>query len=89
MFLTKKAYNEAAVLISTYDDRIADVTMTLNDAIAIQVREQRDQLLKDSDWTQLPDTPADKEAWAAYRQALRDLPEAAAFPNVAMPAMPS
>ena len=30
--------------------------------------------LSRSDWTQLPDVPADKEAWAIYRQALRDLP---------------
>lgn len=32
-------------------------------------------LLKDSDWTQLPDVPlsAEKKAeWATYRQALRD-----------------
>ena len=36
-----------------------------------------DILLKESDWTQLPDSPlsAEKKAeWAAYRQALRDLP---------------
>ena len=40
-------------------------------------RRQRDQLLGTSDWTQLGDTLADapglKAAWAAYRQALRDL----------------
>lgn len=34
----------------------------------------RDQLLKDSDWTQLPDATCDREAWATYRQALRDFP---------------
>lgn len=34
----------------------------------------RDRLLVESDWTQLPDTPADKAAWATYRQALRDFP---------------
>lgn len=31
------------------------------------------QLLRESDWTQLPDTPTDKSAWAAYRQQLRDI----------------
>lgn len=40
-----------------------------------QLRRQRDQLLKDSDWTQIPDCTVDKTAWATYRQALRDLPE--------------
>lgn len=39
-----------------------------------QVRTQRNQLLSLSDWTQLPDVPlATKEAWAIYRQALRDI----------------
>ena len=38
------------------------------------VRAQRNALLSASDWTQLPDVPlATKEAWAAYRQALRDV----------------
>ena len=39
-----------------------------------QVRAERDRRLLASDWTQLPDGPlATKEAWAAYRQALRDV----------------
>jgi hypothetical protein len=37
------------------------------------IRAQRNQLLKDSDWTQLADSPVDKSAWATYRQALRDI----------------
>jgi len=37
------------------------------------VRTQRNQLLKDSDWTQLADTPVDKTLWATYRQELRDI----------------
>lgn len=38
------------------------------------VRRQRDALLAQSDWTQLPDVPlATKETWAIYRQALRDV----------------
>lgn len=38
------------------------------------VRAKRNQLLAQSDWTQLPDVPiAAKEAWAVYRQALRDV----------------
>lgn len=38
------------------------------------LRSKRDQRLADSDWTQIPDAPVDAKAWAAYRQALRDLP---------------
>ena len=44
------------------------------------VRQQRDQKLKDSDWTQLADAPVDDLVWATYRQALRDLPKAEGFP---------
>lgn len=36
-----------------------------------QVRTKRNQLLQQSDWTQLEDVVADKEAWIAYRQQLR------------------
>jgi hypothetical protein len=43
-------------------------------AASKELRAERDRLLVRSDWTQLPDAPADKQAWAAYRQALRDLP---------------
>jgi hypothetical protein len=39
-----------------------------------QIRQWRDRELAASDWTQLPDAPVDKAAWATYRQALRDLP---------------
>ena len=49
-------------------------------AQAESVRSQRTQLLKDSDWTQVADAPVDKTAWAAYRQALRDVPTQAGFP---------
>ena len=43
-----------------------------------KVREQRIQLLKASDWTQITDYDlgADRDAWATYRQALRDLANA-------------
>ena len=37
------------------------------------IRTQRNQLLKDTDWTQVADSPVDKAAWALYRQALRDI----------------
>lgn len=42
-----------------------------------QVRIERNRLLKESDWTQFPDSPlpeAKKQEWKVYRQALRDLP---------------
>lgn len=40
------------------------------------VRDQRNAKLVNSDWTQIDDTPltnTDKQLWASYRQALRDI----------------
>ena len=39
-----------------------------------RMRNHRDRLLKESDWTQVADAPVNQEAWATYRQALRDFP---------------
>jgi hypothetical protein len=38
------------------------------------MRAIRNDLLKESDWTQLPDATVDRQAWATYRQTLRDFP---------------
>jgi hypothetical protein len=57
---------------------------------AKSVRQTRDQKLKDSDWTQVADAPVNKEDWAAYRQALRNLPNEEGFPwTVVMPKEPT
>ena len=51
------------------------------------MRALRNQLLAQSDWTQLSDAQCDKAAWSTYRQALRDFPatwtesETANFPE--------
>jgi hypothetical protein len=53
-------------------------------AAANEVRQRRDALLQASDWSQLEDSPLDhtaRTAWAAYRQALRDVPQQAGFPG--------
>ena len=45
------------------------------------VRSDRNQRLKDSDWSQGKDiADAVSQPWAVYRQALRDVPEQAGFP---------
>ena len=41
-----------------------------------EIREIRTQMLKECDWTQLPDvklSEQEKETWREYRQALRDI----------------
>ena len=54
-----------------------------------ELRNQRNQLLKDSDWTQVADSPVDSQAWAVYRQSLRDIPQQEGFPwSVNFPEQP-
>lgn len=48
---------------------------------AAQVRSQRNRLLSECDWTQLQDAPVNQQAWANYRQALRDISSQPGFPN--------
>jgi hypothetical protein len=56
---------------------------------ATNVRATRNRGLATSDWTQLADAPVDKQAWATYRQALRDVPAQAGFPfDVTWPTEP-
>ena len=45
-----------------------------NEYLIGQMRYFRNLLLQASDWTQVADAPVNKQAWAEYRQALRDLP---------------
>lgn len=39
-----------------------------------RLRIHRDRLLAESDWAMTTDAPTDKQAWANYRQQLRDFP---------------
>lgn len=46
------------------------------------VRRTRNDLLKNTDWTQMPDySSPTKLDWANYRQALRDIPQIYQTPN--------
>ncbi len=49
-------------------------------------RQNRNVLLLNSDWTQVADSPVNKQAWALYRQALRDVTAQPGFPfNIVWP----
>lgn len=64
------------------DDGIVRKNITVRafsaeEKIDLWLKPARDNLLFQSDWTQVSDSPlspAKKNAWAVYRQALRDLP---------------
>jgi hypothetical protein len=66
-----------------FNPRFPDAT---NEQKWEQIKLWRNAELARTDWTQIADSPADKTAWATYRQALRDLPaqgglaDAAEFP---------
>jgi hypothetical protein len=54
------------------------------DEISKSIRESRNRLLYESDYTQLVDcslTRQEIELWANYRQLLRDVPDQPGFPN--------
>ena len=59
----------------------AEYAAGADDRAAAKVRTERNAKLSTTDWTQVADAPADKAAWATYRQSLRALPEQAGFPN--------
>lgn len=44
------------------------------------IRTKRNRLLDESDYTQIPDWPGNKTAWAVYRQSLRDIPQTYSTP---------
>jgi len=61
--------------LRTEAERQADAAATQ----ATSMRQRRDALLAETDWTALSDSTLTTDM-AAYRQALRDVPEQAGFP---------
>ena len=53
----------------------------LEERVAASIRAERNERLSATDWTQVADAPVDTAAWAAYRQALRNVTEQAGFPT--------
>lgn len=64
-----------------YNSKIWVDSLTENEkkvAAMSKVRVLRNKKIQTSDWTQMPDSPlteAQRAEWAAYRQALRDVPQ--------------
>jgi hypothetical protein len=74
------AEEDRVTLVHRVRDMTAEEIAERDESYMSHLREQRDQKLVDSDWTQASDYTSpladDKKAeWATYRQALRDLPE--------------
>ena len=59
---------------------VSEYAANSNSREAAKIRATRNDKLKESDWTQIADSTADKTAWATYRQALRDITAQSGFP---------
>lgn len=46
----------------------------------LAIRRERNEFLRNTDWTQVIDAPVDQDSWANYRQALRDITKQEGFP---------
>ena len=54
-----------------------------------RIRQDRNQLLKDTDWAALSDSPAISDAMTNYRKLLRDLPASKSNPDeIVFPSKP-
>jgi len=65
-----------------WDARESEWNSGANDRAEANVREKRNALLVESDWTQIADATVDKAAWATYRQSLRDITTHSNFPDL-------
>jgi hypothetical protein len=66
-------------IVSYTAEELAQRAQQLTDSMMVALREERNRLLKESDWTQTLDIVELKgepwrEEWKTYRQELRDLP---------------
>lgn len=90
--LTREANDDEVTFILENEAR------AIIDALAYQtaiMRQERDRLLVNSDWVELPSaiarlTGEQFSAWMTYRQALRDVPQQDSFPNtITWPTQPA
>jgi len=75
------------------DTATKDTDQVAADILAIKwedIRSRRDNLMAESDWRSMPDSPTMSSAWKTYRQALRDLPASESDPDdIVFPDEPS
>lgn len=80
--------SDTALISDVYADGVFLTHEPDADAQWAVVRAERNKLLSDCDWTQLPDAPVDAAEWAVYRQALRDVTNQTNPDNIEWPVLP-
>ena len=92
-------YNNKPANMFAIWDKVAQVWVDIRneetkraEAVA-KAAQQRQQLLTESDWTQIPNGPLSTEqqaAWATYRQELRDITAQSGYPfDIVWPTAPT
>ncbi len=68
--------NDLIVIVDNQPQYVENYQNILNERQWTLIREERNRILIETDWTQLADAPLSEEkknAWKIYRQALRDI----------------
>lgn len=68
------------VFTVTVTDKTPDDLALDFEIASIEIRNTRNRLLAESDWTQVVDAPVIQKKWAVYRQELRDVTSQPTFP---------
>ena len=85
-----KKYTDDKGKVVTVAKQKKEYRQGIDNRAAESVRKTRDQKLKETDWTQIPDCTVDKTVWKEYRQELRDISTQEGFPHdITWPEEPS
>lgn len=83
--------NEEVIIVTKQEQEQAAIAKYIEEKAA-EVRETRNKLLLESDWSVIIDSPLseeDKELWMSYRTQLRNVPQQKGFPlDVVFPEKP-
>ena len=76
-----KKYTDDEGKVVTVAKQKKEYRQGIDNRVAESVRKTRNQKLKETDWTQIPDCTVDKIVWKEYRQELRDISTQEGFPH--------
>lgn len=78
-----KEYTDSEGVLHTVEQQKLNHKLNIDNREASSVRKIRNNLLSESDWTQLNNSPLEedkKNSWRSYRQCLRDISSQVGFP---------
>ena len=78
----EESNKEQDIIIRAYFSWKDDPNSVDDEMLVKILRWRRNGLLVGCDWTQIPDSVTNKQAWLEYRQQLRDLPSQNSNPRL-------